>query len=57
MLTVTNKAGKAASVTNKISVTSLLNVRMQVDKRVAKIGAPVTFLADSKESILYEWDF
>lgn len=56
-LEITNEQGKTSTVNKDIEVTSLLSVKLSTSPKIASMGAPVNFIAESKEAGVFEWSF
>jgi hypothetical protein len=56
-LEITNEQGKTATLRKDIDITSLLSVKLSTTPKIASIGTPVNFIAESKEANVFEWSF
>lgn len=56
-LDITNEQGKTSTIRKDVDVTSLLSVKLSMTPKIASIGTPVNFIAESQEANVFEWSF
>ena len=56
-LTVSNKAGKVATVTQKFTVQSILAGNIKISPEVTQVGKEISFFASSEKAKFFEWNF
>ncbi|MFB0964650.1 MAG: PKD domain-containing protein, partial [Patescibacteria group bacterium] len=56
-LEITNEQGKSSTLTKDIDISSLLSVKLSTTPKIAAMGSPVNFVAESQEANVFEWNF
>ena len=56
-LEITNEQGKSSTLTKDIEISSLLSVKLSATPKIASMGSPVNFVAESQEANVFEWNF
>lgn len=56
-LSITNKDGKVATQESKLTVDSLLSVRLQVSPQIIHRAQQVSIVADAPHAEVFDWDF
>lgn len=56
-LEITNEQGKTSTLRKDIEISSLLAVKLSATPKIASMGSPVHFVAESKEANVFEWTF